>query len=273
MARLASQGVRARRRKRRARMLFLIALLVLVVCGGAVWLFYASFTRITTVAVSGVTSVGQADVEELVRRELTGSYFFIAPKDSIFFYPKSLIAADLHAQFPAFKSVAVHAADFTTLEVEVAEREPHALWCGANTAAAGCMLMDESGIAYAPAAEFTGSAYVRYVGPMEPLGRTALPVQYLTEAQYRALAAFVEEVGKTQTDDSVEQVVVDEANDVHVYFQKGFMLLFVLGDSSADVYERFVLALEAEPFTEHTLEDFQYLDLRFGDELYYKLKE
>ena len=32
------------------------------------------------------------------------------------------------------------------------------------------------------------------------------------------------------------------------------------------------LALEAEPFKGHALSDFEYLDLRFGDRLYYKLK-
>jgi len=50
-------------------------------------------------------------------------------------------------------------------------------------------------------------------------------------------------------------------------------VIFALSDSGGDVYERFVLALTAEPFEGRSTGDFEYLDLRFGDRLYYKLRE
>jgi len=46
----------------------------------------------------------------------------------------------------------------------------------------------------------------------------------------------------------------------------------LVSDSGADVLERIALALQSEPFAKRSLTDFAYLDLRFGDKLYYKLK-
>jgi hypothetical protein len=60
---------------------------------------------------------------------------------------------------------------------------------------------------------------------------------------------------------------------VRVSFINGFALLFSLDSAGADVYQRFVLALGADAFQGHTLGDFEYLDLRFGDKLYYKLRD
>ena len=48
--------------------------------------------------------------------------------------------------------------------------------------------------------------------------------------------------------------------------------MFALGDDGGDVFDRFSLALQSDLFKKHALSDFDYLDLRFGDKLYYKLK-
>jgi hypothetical protein len=48
--------------------------------------------------------------------------------------------------------------------------------------------------------------------------------------------------------------------------------LFALGDDAGAVYQHFTLALTADIFKAHKLSDFHYLDLRFGNKLYYKLR-
>ena len=55
-------------------------------------------------------------------------------------------------------------------------------------------------------------------------------------------------------------------------FADNFTLIFTLVDQGGDVFERLTLALTSGPMAAHKLGDFQYLDLRFGDKLYYKLK-
>ena len=270
---LPKSQVRARRRGRRARTALLLVTLLLALLGGIIWFLHAPFVRVAAIYISGAESVTQAQVREAVRNAISGTYLYAIPKDSIFFYPKRTIEQSLIERFPELKSVVVRADNFDTLAVAVAERAPQALWCGAGASSTGCALMDDGGVVYAPAADFSGDAYVHYFGAVVPLLAGApLPTQYLTEKNYSALSALVVAIGETQKDDPIGQVVVDENNDVRVYFWKDFLLIFSLNDDSADVYERFTLALTAEPFTTHALPDFEYLDLRFGDKLYYKLK-
>jgi hypothetical protein len=65
---------------------------------------------------------------------------------------------------------------------------------------------------------------------------------------------------------------IDEAGDAHLTLSNLFTLIFPAGANMGEVLQRFSLALTTEPFTTHALSDYEYLDVRFGAKLYYKLK-
>ena len=132
-----------------------------------------------------------------------------------------------------------------------------------------CFLLDEDGVAYGGALTFSGDAYTRYYGALT--GSTT-PKHYLNPAQFRSLSALVDTIAESQKDEPLRSVWVDASDDVHLAFASGFTLLFTLSADGGDVYQRLTLALQSDPFKSHKLSDFEYLDLRFGDKLYYKLK-
>jgi hypothetical protein len=76
---------------------------------------------------------------------------------------------------------------------------------------------------------------------------------------------------KLSSTEALQRVVVDSSRDVRMYFTH-ITLLFTLDEQSGDVFERLGVALQSKPFVEHQLSAFEYLDLRFGDKLYYKLR-
>lgn len=76
----------------------------------------------------------------------------------IFLYPQQTIAEKLQ-NFSTIKTVTVQAEDFRTILVGVVERHPAALWCGDSASSTGCYFLDENGLAYAPAALYSGDAY------------------------------------------------------------------------------------------------------------------
>lgn len=241
--------------------------------GGAVWLSRASSLRIQTIVVSGASAVASSTISNTAEQTISGSYFFLFPKNNIFLYPKGNIVSGLLAQNPILKDVEVHAQDLRTIEVVVAERQPRALWCPSGELVTdqdgSCLFLDEEGIAYAVAPNFSSPVYVTYAGV---LPGTLLPRKFLTPGQFHTLSALVDALAKTQKENPIRHVMVDEVGDVRVYFQNDFLLMFTLAAEGGDVFERFSLALTAEPFKNRKLSDFEYLDLRFGDKLYYKLK-
>jgi hypothetical protein len=263
---LPESKLRARRRRRRLLRWLVGAGVLLLVCGGALALAWAPFVRIERVVIVGGETVPRETLEEMVYRELQGTYWSILPKSNIFLYPNRDLAAHVLERYPILQSADIAAQDFQTLTVTLLERELRALWCG-ETVLGPCFLMDQDGVVYAPAAQ-GAEAYVRYLGAVD----SGVPRQYLEPDVFRSLAALVDALKEKEQLDIV-QVVAERGGDVRVEFTNGFMLYFTLEDDGGDIFERYTLGRSAEPFVTHALADFEYLDLRFGDKLYYKLKE
>lgn len=272
MARVALPESKIKARRRRRRIIFISSLVafIVVLAGAFTWLAQASFVRISHITVYGVQTVASSTITEFVHAKLAGEYLYIFPKNNIFLYPKEQIASGLVETLPTLASASVNADNFQTISITVVERQPKALWCGALASnPAPCFLLDENGVAYAASLNFSGDAYTKYYGTLT--GSTT-PKQYLSSSDFHSLSALVDTIAANQKSESLASVSVDENKDVRVAFASGFSLLFALGADGGDVYQRFTLALIAGPFKSHKLSDFEYLDLRFGDKLYYKLR-
>jgi len=276
MARVAlpQSKIKARRRRRRIIVLSAAAGIFILLAAGLVWLAHASFMRITTVEVSGQNTLDPQEVSKAVLSDISGSYLYLFPKNNIFLYPKYKTEVDLTKQMPTIAKVSVNAKDFHTLGVSITERARKALWCGASaSSASACFWLDQDGVAYAGASDLTlsleaSSTYEKYYGVL--LGDA--PQYFLSTDQFHALSALVDALAQNQQGNPIQSIEVSAANDVHVTFADNFVLIFSLSSAGADVYQRFVLAQTSDAFVGHPLGDFQYLDLRFGDKLYYKLK-
>lgn len=275
---LPQSKVRAKRRKRQYIVGAIIFVLFLLVLGGSVWLSRASFLRITDIQVSGTQTVAPSAVTDFVQNSIAGHRLFLFSKNNIFLYPQTQIQHDLPAAMPVVASVRVHAINFHTIGVDIVERQPKALWCGDSVEASvsNCLLLDQSGAAYGPqnggfviVGQDTSSGYKKYYGVLH--GSTT-PQQYITPEAFTSLGALVDAIAQNQPQDAIESVAVDQNSDARVRFASGFELIFALSADGGDVYTRFILAQQSDAFKGRTIADFQYLDLRFGDRLYYKVK-
>lgn len=255
-----------RKRRRRARIFIISVVSVLLALSCLVGLTYWPALQIKDVAVSGAQTLPPGTVEAFVRDRLAGEYWYVFSKSNIFLYPKQQIAADLVQTYPVLASADVHAADFHTITVNLVEREPRALLCSQDNR---CLFMDENGVAYTDAPIFSEPVYVSYYGSTTG---NMLPKQFLTPVEFQALSALVDAIAQKLQGEQAADIAVDGEKDVRMRFVSGFTLIFALSDHGGDVFERLGLALIAEPLAAHKLSDFEYLDLRFGDKLYYKLK-
>lgn len=271
---LPESKIRRRRRARRLRLFVLLGILFLILLGAIVGLSWLPYIRIQGVVVSGAQHIATSSIEAYASAALSSRTLLVFPSDNIFFYPKRAIQKGLLSEFPALSGAEVKARDFNTIDILIAERRPSARWCGESPAAGEpCLLMDESGFAYGTAADFSLQAYFSYYGEATSTpGFAGSPKQFLTPAEFRALFALVQALARNQEPTEVSRIVVDPVSDVRMSFANGFSVIFALKDAGGDVYERFTLALVSDPFQKRKLSEFEYLDLRFGDKLYYHLK-
>ncbi len=275
MARVAlpQSKIRARRKKRRIRIAIVAASAAVLLIGVVVGVSWMPMVRVSEIQIEGVRGTSARNLEQFVKTQLEGRVLGVFPKNSVFLYPRHEILAQVQGKFPALHSVGIRAhvpSSFQTLIVSAEERQSYALWCGVETEES-CAFMDGSGMVYALAPEFSDPIYVRYLGPVESSGEgNTFPKQFLTPEQFGSLSALVLALGKEVG--PIDKVHVAADNSARLSFVNGFDLLFSVEDDGGDIFERFTLARDAEPLKGRPLSDFLYLDLRFGDKLYYKLK-
>lgn len=271
---LPESRLKRRKRVRRVRLLIALSVLLLLLLGIVIGLSWVPFIRIHMVEVRGTETIATSTLEEFVNGEIEGKMIFVLPKNNIFLYPKQNIISKLLARYPTLKGANVRAQNFETIGVEVAERKPRALWCGENKSDGDqCYLMDETGFAYAEAPAYENAPYVRYFGAAtttEGFTSSITPKQFLTAENFAALLALVDALAAHQKNSLIKEAEVDSHSDVYLAFSNGFTLIFSLKDAKGDVFERFTLALASGPFLNKSIADFEYLDLRFGDKLYYR---
>lgn len=236
----------------------------------ALWIFNTSLLKISNVDVSGENIIPASSIEAAVLHDMEGSYAGLFSRANLFLYPRERIVRELLSLYPTLMSADVHIYDFHSISVSVVERQPKALWCGAASGDFhNCLLLDANGLAYANAPDYSGQVYHTYVGP---LGSGPLPKQFLTAQGFYSLDALVGAFAGALASDTIKTIEIDEHNDVHLITSNGCEILFALKDDSGAIFQHFSLALTAPPLNSKPLSAFQYVDLRFGNKVYYKLK-
>jgi len=283
---LPESKLKARRRKRRAVLLGTLLILFLLVSGGLILLSRAPVLLIRDIAVSGVETLATSTVEGLVRDEIAGYYAFVLPKNNIFLYPRRAAEKKLLDTLPSLLTASVRASSLTHISVAVRERRPGALWCGRQTedasasaattssptlTANACFLVDETGVVYAQAND-EENMYPRLYGALDGEGEM-IPVQFFSPEFIRPLLALSRALGEENNVGNAESIVVGETGTTEIHFPDNFVVLFLRGDDAGDVLNRFNAALSSSVLEGRTVADFEYLDLRFGNKLYYKLKQ
>ena len=259
--------LRTRRRKLRA----LIALVLVVVVAGFVE-GVSSLSYADRLSIGGITIAGTKDVPlKLVRAYVeTKLYDGTRPlfsRDNIFLYPKASIEKSVISFFPRIRSADISRETFlaNALTVTVAERQSFAFWC---SDAVKCYEMDEGGFVFADSPTSTPHMGIVFRGGLSasttPIGETYLPTHFpgILELFKRLREAGFAPEGATVLDDQ----------DFSVSFDEGFILRASFGSDATALVRNLQLALSAEPLR-GKVNKLEYVDLRFGNRVYYKNKQ
>ncbi len=263
-----------RRRKRRIILLLSVPVLLLICIGGVALLSRLSAVTIQSVNVEGASVLSEEELISAVEEKITGNYFLLFPKRNIFLYPRDEIALYLREVFPRLKSAKLSFEDFKTLLLTVEERKPYALWCGVKTTEESgvqeqCSFLDETGFVFTKAPEFTGEVYLRYYGPLTAVTPREAG-QFLSAAEFERLDAFLAALRPLSL--SVTGAELLEEGDVAVYLVGGGRFFIKLSSDYAATVENLELSLASDAFRGKTISELDYLDLRFGNRVFFRFK-
>ncbi|MDO8561280.1 MAG: hypothetical protein Q7S05_00435 [bacterium] len=261
-------SLRTRRRKVRA----LLAFIALVALGGLVWgasaLSYSQKFVIRDIAVQGTKEVPASLVRAYVETALYDGTNPLLARNNIFLYPRESIEEGISKYFPRIRTAKIsrEALLAQAITVTVAERQPFALWCGkVPDGANDCYMMDDTGFVFASAT--SSPEFIVFGGALatssSPIGQTFMPEYFPSALQFLkklVLAGF-----------SPVSVFAKDEQEFSVQLKKGFELRALWSDDANTLVRNLELALSSDSLRgkESKLE---YVDLCFGNRLYYKLK-
>lgn len=264
-----------KKRKKRLVKLWLVLSLIIAVLILVIVFFRLQRFRISTVTLSGGVLVKEEDISSTTKDFINGNYFWLFPRNSYFLYPHDKLEILLKERFQRIDTISVNSENFQTINVKVTERNLNALWCDAPpeiVSSEKCYFMDNFGTIFAEAPNFSGDAYFKYYGL---IATTSAPIgsQYIAStSKFREIGEFIVRAQKL----SLHPVYL-LATDLEGQFTMGLAGGGVIYIDTKEPISKIADNLEAllrsiSTTTMYSAQNIDYIDLRFGNKLFYKLK-
>lgn len=259
----ASSRIHRRNRVRKYLFTFLYLSIPILFILGTVFLLRAPFMQIKEVIILNNKDVSGEELSSFIQERINQYKYFFIPKTNFFFYGKKELENDILSSFYKIENVEINLKYQGLLSVNIKEREAEYVWCSIEDA---CFLMDVKGLIFAEADELNSHDKIIFKGKIEgnPL------MQYL----------YKEEVMRNYKM-AVDILLNESLGRIHrIEFESTNKTIFVtsIGDIYLNAEENMitqmqnVILLVKELRNRNAEIQFDYIDGRFGNKMYYKVK-
>lgn len=250
----------------------------------------ACLSRWKNLNINNVEAVGnkvitEEQIKSIVKEKIDGNYFLILPKSNFSFYPREEIEEELRTKFKRIGSLSLKLKDLQTLEISLTERTPLYTWCGVALKETeilmleenACYFIDESGYVFDKAPYFSGDVYTKLYGNIEmhegdPMG------YYFKIDTFQKIVSYKETLQKVGL--KISSFQIEDNQEIKVFLSSaqktGPMIIFKQTDDFEHVIENLQASLTTEPLLSNFKKKYsklEYIDLRFGNKVYYKFND
>jgi cell division septal protein FtsQ len=258
------------------------ALLVAVFFASRIF-FNLNFLAINSINVIGAQKTSTEQIKSVVASELAGKWLGIIPKNNFLFLGKSAIADAILRSFPDIANVRAALAGVGVLNIEIEERLPYAKWCAVANLDGNCLMIDEQGFAFEKAGPTltASSAQIRQradLGGQTATTTAALTVFTAAEPKYAAnifaqtkfekLHQFIESF---KSAGFAVASVKEEDTDYFFTLSDGSEIRVRSEDNPDDIVTK-LSSIGADLQKDGKAASVEYIDLRYGNKVYLKMK-
>jgi len=282
-----SPRIIAIKRKRRA-LKIRLAILFVISFALIVWLlsFLSSIKNVTIseITITGTHIVDQADIENIIRKDISGKYLYIFPKNNSLIYPRRKIKNDLIKTIPRIENLSVYIDRLNSLHIDIDERKGSYLYCGSeipqekNEVGENCYFINNDGYIFDKAPYYSGNVYFKYYLKLDDESVDCLGQQMLEVDYFHKIARFIDAVTAMGFKPIYLQVGDDQTG--HLYLYHGAKstspeIIFKMDDDLDLIEDNLRIAVSKNEFFDEINSKYNsllYIDLRFENKVLYKFK-
>jgi len=271
---LRSRGVRGVSQLKKRRLIIKLSLIsagLLVVLGVLVFLIFSDTFRIKESVVQGANVLSSEELKRFSENKLDQKYLWFVPKRNTFIYPKRDIEESLKNRYVDIDEVALYKESLDTLIINIKERRPKYFGCkNEEGSVKECFYVDKNGFIFRKAPSFSDNVFIELENEVffedKPIGKNILSEESFQE--------FVN-ISETLTANNIKITKADLSEvDVTIETSEGWDVHIENKDSIDKVIRNLSATINSEVFTnEETRRMLEYIDLRFGNKVFYKMKE
>jgi len=263
-----SKRLQTKRRKTRLYKYVVLGFVVVFAFVGSVFAARAQFGRIQNVVVSGNELVQEKDLKNIAWTELSGSFLWAFPKNSLAIYPRENIEEKIRKEFATISEVDISRGESRTLEIKVLEHEPDFLWCS-SLAREKCFYMDKNGYIFTESANFSKDVLFTFYGLADaesPVGKKFMSSEKFSEIDY-----FINSMKLLNI--SPIGLNARGQDDFELYLSSGGSILFSNREEFLNTFENLeTIIAEQTRLDKNFLQNFEYIDIRFSSKVFVKLR-
>ncbi|MSR76157.1 MAG: FtsQ-type POTRA domain-containing protein [Candidatus Ryanbacteria bacterium] len=262
------ESQKKKRHKARVRRLTIIVIASVVVLVGAGVYVLSDRFYIVDVSVDGVVRTPREDVDLYLAEWLGQKKWGILPVRSYWLLSRDKLASGLASAFPTIERAEVATEFPRALKVTIKEYSGWGVLC--RTSDEGCFWIDRAGVAFEAApAGFSGTIVPKITDERE---RTVvLKEQQLSSEMMRLITFFNEKAPEDPRIQSVEFTIARTDETIRIKTRAGWEILVLEKTSPEYVWSNLDTALVGD--IKDNISRLEYIDLRFGNKLFYKLRE
>jgi cell division septal protein FtsQ len=261
----SSNKLLEKRKKQRKIKRIIFSFLFLILLGGGIWFFNSENLRIKEIVISGHKYSEKEEIISIAQNILNQNYFFILNKSNLFFYPRNQIITEIKNQNVIIREIKTEIVDWDNLNIEIVEHDPVAFYCISTS---DCYLININGLVFDK--ELIIPENLVQVAGLLNEGENLIGQYY---SDYHVLNRIVYFFKILKENNFKPLKISSEDNETFsIYLENGPILLIEENLDSEKVITNLKTVIEKDGINQIQFANLEYMDLRFGNKVYYKIK-
>lgn len=221
------------------------------------------YLAIQSVEISGNRFVETDFIDQAFQQEISGKYFGLFAKRNFLLLPRRDIIKNIRTALP-IERVAIRLDGINKVEIEITEYKPWGTWCAEK-----CYFVNDRGLIFVETPDFIADDTIILISNLlkdeTPLGQQFIEIELAQN--FATLIKLISDL-----DIQISEISTEDRETFHLSTKSGPYILVDKDDDPIMIAKNLETTLEQESIHKIQFNNLEYIDLRFENKAYYKIK-